>query len=64
MRLILALSVLITLPACDKYTEQTSPCFGKTGKPLKAKSTTPHLSFAQKNPLSDDCVFEHLDQVG
>ena len=50
------------LAACEKYTEKTSPCFGRNGEPQVTRSA---LSFstmgapAQKT-AKPDCSFEPL----
>ncbi len=49
------------LTACAKYTEQTSPCFGKDGKPILPSAA---LSFAASDPTTTakgkDCTFKTL----
>lgn len=50
-----------TLAACETYTEQTSPCFGKNGEPVVSRA---HHVFV--SPTDDetsevnDCTFEYL----
>ena len=50
------------LSACEKYTEQTSPCFGRNGEPQVTRSA---LSFSTMGaPVQEtakpDCTFEPL----
>ena len=50
------------LAACEKYTEQTSPCFGRNGEPQVTRSA---LSFSTMGaPVQEtakpDCAFEPL----
>ena len=50
------------LSACEKYTEKTSPCFGRNGEPQVTRSA---LSFSTMGaPVQEtakpDCSFEPL----
>ena len=50
------------LSACENYTEQTSPCFGRNGEPQVTRSA---LSFSTMDaPVEEqtkpDCTFEPL----
>ena len=50
------------LSACEKYTEQTSPCFGRNGEPQVTRSA---LSFSTmgtpvRETAKPDCSFEPL----
>ena len=60
---ILALCATVSLlSACEKYTEQTSPCFGRNGEPQVTRSA---LSFSTigapvQQAAKSDCIFEHL----
>lgn len=50
------------LSACEKYTEKTSPCFGRNGAPQVTRST---LSFSTmgapiEEPTKPNCAFEPL----
>lgn len=50
------------LTACEKYTEKTSPCFGRNGEPQVTRST---LSFSTmgapvQQTAKPDCSFESL----
>lgn len=50
------------LAACEKYTEKTSPCFGKNGAPQVTRSA---LSFSTmgapaQETAKPDCTFERL----
>ena len=50
------------LSACEKYTEKTSPCFGRNGAPQVTRSA---LSFSTMGtPVQEttkpDCTFEPL----
>ena len=50
------------LSACEKYTEKTSPCFGRNGEPQVTRSA---LSFstmgaAVQETDKPDCTFEPL----
>jgi hypothetical protein len=60
---LLALCVVASLlAACEKYTEKTSPCFGRNGEPQVTRSI---LSFSTMGaPVQEtakpDCTFEPL----
>ena len=60
---ILALCATVSLlSACEKYTEQTSPCFGRNGAPQVTRAA---LSFSTmgapvQQAAKSDCIFEHL----
>ena len=50
------------LSACEKYTEQTSPCFGRNGEPQVTRAA---LSFSTmgapvQQAAKPDCSFETL----
>jgi hypothetical protein len=50
------------LSACEKYTEKTSPCFGRNGAPQVTRSA---LSFSTmgapaQETAKPDCTFEPL----
>ena len=50
------------LSACEKYTEKTSPCFGRNGEPQLTRSA---LSFSTmgapvQQAAKSDCSFEPL----
>ena len=50
------------LAACEKYTEKTSPCFGRDGEPQVTRSA---LSFSTigapvQQAAKSDCSFEPL----
>ncbi|WP_417281133.1 MULTISPECIES: hypothetical protein [Pseudomonadota] len=50
------------LSACEKYTEQTSPCFGRNGEPQVTRAA---LSFSTmgaslQETANPDCTFEPL----
>ena len=50
------------LSACEKYTEKTSPCFGKNGAPQVSRAA---LSFVagetpEEKNTKPDCTFESL----
>ena len=52
----------VLLSACEKYTEKTSPCFGRNGAPQVTRSA---LSFSTMvTPVQEtaqpDCTFEPL----
>jgi len=60
------------LGACERYTEQTSPCFGRNGKPVVSRAA---FSFTSPLTVADntiavgntrtavkDCNFEELSR--
>ena len=57
MRLILILLAAI-LSACERYTDATSPCFGRDGAPAVSQANTEVLSFAAQG--TKDCDFEAI----
>jgi len=62
-KLLLALCAAASLlSACEKYTEQTSPCFGRNGEPQVTRTA---LSFSimgapVQEAAKSDCSFEPL----
>lgn len=62
-KLLLALCASASLlAACEKYTEKTSPCFGRNGEPQVTRSA---LSFSTmgapvQQAAKPDCTFEPL----
>lgn len=61
MRLIAVLCCGLTLVACERYTEKTSPCFNTSGTPnigttTRSTTNTPALEL----PVTKDCLFEPL----
>lgn len=60
---ILLLFATSLLGACERYTEQTSPCFGRNGEPVVSRAayspiTTPVATVVS----SKDCFFEELSR--
>lgn len=56
--LLVATSLLV---ACERYTEQTSPCFGRNGKPVISRAAHSFvIAPISKAAPSKDCVFETL----
>lgn len=59
MRVTFVMISLLSVAACERYTEKTSPCFGKNGEPVVSRNGTTPLSFSTKSPNIDtDCTFE------
>lgn len=58
------------LGACERYTEQTSPCFGRNGEPVVSRAafsfTAPvapgRAVEATENAAAKDCNFEDLSR--
>ena len=56
---------LATLAGCETYTDKTSPCLGRNGKPVVSRNSistalSPALSFAPavgQNATDLDCVY-------
>lgn len=66
MRVTILMMALLGVAACERYTEQTSPCFGKNGEPVVSRNAmTPLvLSFTTTSPdPSKDCVFEPVNGI-
>ena len=62
MRMIFLMLALLGVAACERYTEKTSPCFGKNGEPVVSRNATTPLTFSTKSPdLTKDCVFEPVN---
>ncbi|UWQ86300.1 hypothetical protein [Leisingera caerulea] len=62
MRVTLLMMALLGVAACERYTEQTSPCFGKTGEPVVSRNAMTPLSFSSTSPdPAKDCVFEPVN---
>lgn len=62
MRVTMLMIALLGLAACERYTEKTSPCFGKNGEPVVSRNATTPLTFSTKSPdLTKDCTFEPVN---
>lgn len=62
MRLTLIILSLSGLAACERFTEKTSPCFGKNGEPVVSRNTGTPLSLSTKSmPSPKDCIFEPVN---
>lgn len=62
MRVTLLMITLLGVAACERYTEKTSPCFGKNGEPVVSRNATTPLTFSTKSPdLIKDCTFEPVN---
>ena len=46
------------LTGCERYTDATSPCFGRDGAPDVSRASTEVLSFAAQG--IEDCDFEEI----
>ena len=60
MKLIHILVAALTLSACEKYTDATSPCFGKTGEPVVSRNAATPLSFIEPVETMKNCDFQPL----
>ena len=59
MRLTALLLTFAGLAACTSYTDKTSPCFGKDGKPVVSRGMVTPLSFSATSPEpTANCQFE------
>lgn len=60
-RILLATLILASLAGCEKYTEKTSPCFGRSGSPIETKAAfAPNsllLDISVGKETDDDCKF-------
>lgn len=64
MRVTLLMVTLLCVAACERYTEKTSPCFGKNGEPVVSRNATSPLTFFFTTTSPDpfkDCVFEPVN---
>ena len=56
--------LLAALAACETYTDKTSPCFGRDGKPVVSRSSISPALFATaaiaRNAQNHDCVFKPI----
>ncbi|MFG6554547.1 hypothetical protein [Sulfitobacter sp. 1A16808] len=52
------------LAACEKYTEKTSPCFGRNGEPQVTRSafSVSTMGAPVQETTKPDCTFEPLPQ--
>ena len=58
---ILLLIAVPFLGACERYTEQTSPCFGRGGEPVVSRAAVSLISVgAEPESPAKDCTFEVL----
>ncbi|WP_170627172.1 hypothetical protein [Aliiroseovarius crassostreae] len=51
-----------SLSACETYTEQTSPCFGRNGEPQVTRSafSVSTMGAPVQQAAKPDCIFETL----
>ena len=63
-RILMAALVLGAMSGCARYTEKTSPCFGRSGKPVAINAAhtpdQPVLAVAEPMAASDDCTFRAI----
>lgn len=52
-------TAILCLAACEKYTDATSPCFGKNDEPVVSRAATSLLAYAEAPP-GKDCIFEPI----
>jgi hypothetical protein len=58
MRVMALLSTSLTcLTACERYTEATSPCFGRDGDPVASRSVLTPGTVDPTAYLNPDCSF-------
>jgi hypothetical protein len=61
---LILIAALTTLAGCENYTDQTSPCFDRSGKPVVSRnSQAPALYFAptvSRNSHDPDCEFQPI----
>ena len=53
------IAAVLLLASCEKYTDATSPCFGKNGDPVVSRAATVLLALAEE-PTGKDCRFEPI----
>ncbi|MGO4909907.1 hypothetical protein ACEN2J_16420 [Pseudorhodobacter sp. W20_MBD10_FR17] len=63
-RILMAVLVLGAMSGCAHYTEKTSPCFGRSGKPIATNaafiSDLPLITVAEPLNTSKDCTFRAI----
>src|SRR5690606_35876444 len=59
MRLLLLLSVLGSMSACERHTDRTSPCFTKGGQPAVSRASWAPMNTIAKEP---PCRFVPVEQ--
>jgi len=65
---LILVGALTVLAGCENYTDQTSPCFDRSGKPVVSRNNSPALSFApdllapevSRNSHDPDCLFRSV----
>lgn len=63
MRLIPLILIALSLSGCARYTDKTSPCFGRDGKPVVSRNAVTPLRFSSKSEApAKDCLFEPVMQ--
>jgi len=64
MRKLILLGLLAALAGCSTYTDRTSPCVGRSGKPVVSRGTaSPVFSFApdaSRDATDPDCLFRPI----
>lgn len=62
MRVTILMIALLGVAACERYTEKSSPCFGKNGNPVVSRNATTPLTISTKSPdVVKDCTFEPVN---
>lgn len=63
MRLTPLILIAVGLAGCDRYTDKTSPCFGRDGAPVVSRNAVAPLSFSSTSEdPAKDCLFEPVMQ--
>lgn len=63
MRLTALILIALGLAGCARYTDKTSPCFGRDGEPVVSRHAVAPLSFSSKSEdPTMDCLFEPVMQ--
>ena len=53
------IAAVLLLASCEKYTDATSPCFGKNGEPVVSRTATSLVAFSEEM-VAKNCVFEPI----
>lgn len=63
MRLTALILIALGLVGCARYTDNTSPCFGRDGEPVVSRNAATPLSFSSTSEApAKDCLFEPVMQ--
>ena len=58
-RIQVMIATIFFFASCEKYTDATSPCFGKNGEPVVSRAATSLVAFSEEM-VAKNCMFEPI----